>query len=514
MTSSKLINNLLIIITFIAFLAQIFIDFSTVNIATSCIILCSALSTIFYLRLTSALETHPLSTFAIFGFNFTSTTSALWIQSSSWLAVSDNLRQPLVTFSVLTLYIGVAIIAHSLYRSMTKQSQDEKPGLIIRALQSLEIYAVPSPSVLWGLGLIGLFSLLLHYVSPVANGLTFLAWAPVLIFVKKDLYEKDFLISRIHYVAFMLHLTIITLFAVLFNTRRMLLEGFATLLLIYLIQGMMSRTIINMTHLYRFGAGLLIVATLVSPLTDFATAMVVARLERGKVSPIVIAQNTFENFQDKEKLERYKTLAKLKTATSAYDETYVENPLLARLCIAKFHDNAIYFAGKISDKDNEYLQEKSIGFLWKIFPQPILDRLKINIDKLDYEYSMGDLLAQMAIGKPVGAWVTGSIFGQGLAIFGHLFLLIYFGLCFIVFVALDVFSRPGKNGIVLISTIGYLVIWSTFSFALSPESINHLIGNSIRTPIQAIFLFVVCTKFVKFFTKAFSLKTLKNSYSG
>jgi len=384
---------------------------------------------------------------------------------------------------------------------MTKQSLDEKPGLIIRVLDSLEIYALPSPSVLWGLGIIGLFSLLLHFVSPLANGLTFLVWAPVLIFVQKDLYEKDFLVGRIHYVAFMLQITIITALAILFNTRRIVLEGFATLLLIFLIQGMMSKKIVKITYIYRLVLGLLIVATLVPPLTDFATAMVVARLERGKVSSIVIAENTVENFQDKAKLERYKTLAKLKASTSSYDEKYIENPLFARVCTTKYHDNAIYFAGKISDRDNEYLKDKTIGFFWKIFPQPFLDRLKININKKDYEYSMGDLLAQMAIGNPLGAWVTGSLFGQGLAIFGHLFLLIYFGLCFILFGALDLFSKHGKSGIVMISVIGFLNIWPTFIFALSAESINYVITNSIRTPIQAIFLFVVCTKLVKFFTK-------------
>jgi len=512
MTYSKLINNAFILLTILAFLAQLFIDFSTVNIATSSIILCSTLSTMFYIRWSSAIETHPLSTIAIFGFCISSLGSALWIQSFSWLAVSYNLRQPLVTFSMLAIYLGIAIIAHMLYRIMNKKSVDKKPGLLIRALDSLEIYAQPSPSVLWGLGLIGLFALLLHMVSPVANGLTFLAWAPVLIFVNKDRYEKDYFIAKIHYLAFSLHLTIITLFAMFFNTRRMLLEGIATLLLIYFIKAMRSEKIFNPAFFYRIATTLLILTTLSYPLTDLATAMVIARAERGKVSPIVSVQNTIENFTDKAKLARYRALAKLKGASSSYEENYINNPLFARLCVSKFHDNAIYFGGRVSDKDRVYLQEKTIGFFWKVLPQPFLDTLKIDIDKLDYEYSMGDLLAQMAVGIPLGAWRTGSVFGHGLAIFGHSFLLVYFALCFILFTAIDIFSKRDANGNAVISTIGWLSIWQTFLFGITADSIGYLVNGMLRNPIQLIILYILCTKSLEFITKVISSKTLLNKY--
>ena len=43
MTIAKFINNALIFLTLVAFSAQLIIDFTTINIATSCIILASGI---------------------------------------------------------------------------------------------------------------------------------------------------------------------------------------------------------------------------------------------------------------------------------------------------------------------------------------------------------------------------------------------------------------------------------------------------------------------------------------
>ena len=82
MTIAKFINNALIFLTLVAFSAQLIIDFTTINIATSCIILASGISTLLYFRWSKALDSHPLSSFALFGFCISSLLGALWAQSS------------------------------------------------------------------------------------------------------------------------------------------------------------------------------------------------------------------------------------------------------------------------------------------------------------------------------------------------------------------------------------------------------------------------------------------------
>ena len=81
--------------------------------------------------------------------------------------------------------------------------------------------------------------------------------------------------------------------------------------------------------------------------------------DRGKISPFEMVGKTLENFRDPDKLERYKKLSLAKDLRTAYDEKYISNPMLARLVITKYHDNAIYFAGKISDRGAEEIMKIS-----------------------------------------------------------------------------------------------------------------------------------------------------------
>jgi hypothetical protein len=148
MTIAKFINTALIWLIVLAFAMQFLIDFSTDNIAASCIILTYVLVTLFYFRWSKALETHPLSSFAIIGFCVTSGLGAMLAQSAAWTGVSSSLHQPLLTFSVLAMYQFVALAAHMFYRISTSSSTG-KQGLVRHALQALGIYATPSLVNLW-----------------------------------------------------------------------------------------------------------------------------------------------------------------------------------------------------------------------------------------------------------------------------------------------------------------------------------------------------------------------------
>jgi hypothetical protein len=145
----------------------------------------------------------------------------------------------------------------------------------------------------------------------------------------------------------------------------------------------------------------------------------------------------------------------------------------------------------ISDNQKEYLLDKVNNFYWKILPQPILDYFKINIDKKYYEFSMGDLLPHVAIGSPLGGWKMGSVFGQGLALYGNAFPIIYFGMCLIIFAVIDLLSKRLANGGVIISSLGQLTIWSTFFVGITADSIAILLTKVLRGIIQEIILYLL-----------------------
>lgn len=506
MTISKFIFNLLILITMLAFIAQFFIEFSTLNIASSMIILVSAFLTIFYIRWSTALETHPLSSFTIFGFCFTTTLGALWIQSFSWISVAENLREPLVTLTWLTIFQATAIIAHCVYRTKATSSPNQNAGVLLRLFDWMGLYDIPSSATLWGLGVLGLFSLLLSKVFPVANGLSFLAWSPFLIPYFYSQKNEAYCNIRKESFLILLHMALIVLLALLFNARGPLFLGLATVIMVFLLDFMRSRRNLSSVMFFRFVVVILIASAISIPASNIATSMTLARNERGIISPIKLFSNTIENFNSPEKLEFYREQEKTKAVFSIYNETYISNPIFNRLVNTQRHDTQIYYAGLINDRSYYEIMHKSVDYLWGVLPQPFLDVLKIDIDKRYLVVSVGDVIAHYAVGTPLGGLRTGSVFAQGLVLFGNLSVLLYFALCIIIFATIDIFSKRGPDGIVVISVIGLLNLWQNFIYGITADSFHHLFIAVVRGVLQSALLYAIAIFIVKFINKAFSLK--------
>jgi hypothetical protein len=189
-----------------------------------------------------------------------------------------------------------------------------------------------------------------------------------------------------------------------------------------------------------------------------------------------------------------------------YDENYIKNPILARLITTKFHDNSIFFIDKISDRNIEQVISKSVDLLYAAVPQPLLDKLKVDVKKGNMLFTVGDMLSHYAIGSPLGGFKTGSMFAQGLLIFGNSFILIYFAMSFILFSAIDIFSKRTTEGVVVISAIGLLNIWPTFIFGITADSIHVLFIHVVRGVIQSAVLYFIAISIARFTIKFFSLK--------
>ena len=241
----------------------------------------------------------------------------------------------------------------------------------------------------------------------------------------------------------------------------------------------------------KLGFVALLGAILSWPASNLVTAMALARADRGKISPIEMIGNTLENFKDPDKLEHFKKLALAKDLRTAYDEKYIENPLLARLVITKYHDNSIYFANKISDKGAEEIFKINGDFLWTALPQPWLDALKIDVDKDRMQFSMGDVLAHYAIGTPLSGLRTGSIFGEGWVLFGNYFPVMYFGMCLILYLAIDIFSTRTAASVTVLSVIGMLNVWPNFLFGITADSLHHQFITVVRGIVQPVIIYAI-----------------------
>lgn len=495
MTYGRLVVVIILTVAFVAFGAQFFIEFSSENIAASCFAFASVLAIVFYIYWTNAIQSHPLSTFAIFGFCVTTQLGALIVQSAAWTPLVLNLRLPVETFATLAFYQGIAMVAHSFYRLFSRTNQSRQ-SFLWNGLEKLGLYATPTAGTLWVMGLIGLFSFLLGaggegVSSKVFQGITFVAWAPFLIPMYIFLQGREYCDVKKNFTFLFVYAGLIALLGVAANARGLMLSGLMTIALFGLLRAMRSTQPVAASRIALVGLISLVLGALTIPVADLVTAMAIARKSRGYVSAVKMVEETIYYYQQPHQLEAYRQRDNVSGALGAYDERYIANPLMARLVETKFHDNALYFSSRVNLKDEEKMQEITRDFFWTTLPDPLLKALAIDVDKKDLRFSMGDYLGYLGGAGSLGGFKTGSVLGQGYAVFGYFFPLIYFIFCPILFWAHDLASYRAKNGAVLISALGMLSIWKLFQYGISAESLHHLFMIAARALPQSIVMFLI-----------------------
>lgn len=495
MSNARFIVNLLLALTFIAFVAQLAIDFNAENLAAACIVLTSSLAMLLYIRGTGAIQTHPLSTFAIFGFCMTTQLGALLVQSATWNALSLNLWRPIETFATLAGFQAIALVAHGAYRFFSNAAPPNKVSLVRTVLEKLGLYAPPTVGTLWNMGVIGLFSLLVGggegAVSKMFHGMSFVAWAPFLIPIYRLQQGSSYCNAKKNYVFLLIYASLIVLLGMAINARGMMLAGAMTIAIFALLSAMRSTQPVKASQLAKIGALLVVMAAIAMPVTDLVTAMVIARKARGHVSAVKMVDLTLYYFQRPQLLQAQREKDNFIGVRSYYDEIYLASPLLGRLIETKFHDNALYFGSQVGAKGEEKMRDITGDFFWATLPDPALKSLEIDVDKKDLKFSMGDYISHLGGGGDLGGFKTGSGFAQGFILFGYFFPLMYLLICPILFLAHDLLTYRSANGRVVLSTLGMLGIWKLFQYGISAESLQSIFMGVVRGLPQNIFLYLV-----------------------
>lgn len=496
MSYARFIVTLLLALSFTAFFAQLGIDFSSVNIAAACIVLASSLAVLLYLHWTDAIQTHPLSTFAIFGFCLSTQLGALLVQSATWTSLSLNLRQPIATFGTLALFQLIALAAHGMYRLFSNSATPTRSSLIRRLLEKLGLYTTPTAGTLWVMGLFGFTTFVFgsggeSVVSKVFQATTFMAWAPFLIPIYVFQHGTEYCNAKKNYVFLGLYAGLLTLLGMAANARGLILWGFMTIAVIVLLSAMRSARRVTASHAAKIGIVAVVLGALSIPVTDLVTAMVLARQSRGYASGAQMVAQTLYYFQQPQQLAAQREKDKFTGIQSRYDETYFANPLFARLIETKFHDNALYFASRLNAKDEEKMLGITGDFFWSTLPDPVLKTMEVDVDKKNLQFSMGDYISHLGGAGDLGGFRTGSGFAQGISIFGYFFPLIYLLVCPLLFLAQDVLSYRSSQGNVVVSALGMLGIWKLFQYGISAESLQALFMGVVRGLPQNILFFLV-----------------------
>lgn len=483
------------LMTWIAAALQALIDPGYENLICTALVLASATLTFVYVRRSKALREVPLSTMAVLGLCITTQWGALVAQSALWDSLTISLRVPLHTFGYLLMYQSVAVAAHwtsrrmSIFMSARRIASDT-------LLAPLGIFQVPAVPAVWAIGCFGVLCFVLGYVSEggligkIADGLGVFAWAPFTIPLLHHRYGRDYCDLRRQAPFLALFALLAVLLGLALNFRKVMLIGTMTAALLYFLILLDDERPFRLKQLRWVALCVLVGTLLFEPLTYFFTAVQVAREQRDKLSRLQMIEYTLEVLQNPAAIRLDRDKGRTAADVDLYDEYYFRSSMIGRLVEIKFHDNGFYMVQGVSAQESRLIAEDALDRVVSVLPFPVLKWMGFERSKFVTLYSVGDLLAYTRLGVELGAFRTGSMFAQGLAIFGVWTPFLYFLLCIPVFVVWDVLGRISRHGApVMLSLVGMLLIYRVFAYGIVAESVGNLAGVLLRFQLQNVLLY-------------------------
>jgi len=489
--------------TVMASLLQVPIDASVENIECVCWVLASSFSILLYIGYTNAIEQQPLSTFAIFGFCATTQLGALLFQTAYWTPLRSSLYDPHLTFSTLAIYQGIATSVHAAYRFFSFASPVET-RMLRRGLGWLGLYETPSAATLWIMGYIGVLGFIIGTNSgiggKVADGFRFLTWAPFLIPIYYRRVGNSYCNARITKFLLIVFSLLIVFLGMGLNYRQIMFFGVATIALLFMLSGLRSKSEVIPSVVLKLAVAAAALLALSGPTSDLATAMAVARAHRGKITELAMISTTFDVWLHRPYLiTAFRAEEKADLSYSGYDESYIANPLLARLVETKFHDNSLHFGELLSSGDIEDLERFTMNSFWDVFPEPVLRSFGIVAKDEFSTATLGDYLAYLSRGTPLGGLKTGSVLAQGRVLLGPLFPFVYALICLLLFAVMDLLTIRSALVPASLSAVGMMKIWQLFIYGITADSFEAIEIFICREVPQMIAIYCIILGLSKLF---------------
>jgi hypothetical protein len=329
-------------------------------------------------------------------------------------------------------------------------------------------------------------------VGRIAAGFNFLAWAPFLIPIYAAEVGESYCNIRLNRFLLVPYTGAFAVLGLALNARGIMFEGIATIGLLYLLRAMRTDSLVTGRALKQIGLLAVILLAISGPVSDLTTAMAIARQVRGKVSAPTMIRTTLRIWQQPGLIAASRAHSKAAMRFSAYDEHYIANPMLGRLVETKFYDTSFHFASTLRTDDSiARLREISLKLAWAGLPTPLLHAMGINIDKDDLNFSMGDYLAYLSRGIPLGGHTTGNMLAQGIALFGSLFPFLYALICLVLYGLMDLLTIHPAKGAARLSTVGMLQVWHLFMAGITFESLQRVLVLLIRNFGQTILIYAL-----------------------
>lgn len=271
---------------------------------------------------------------------------------------------------------------------------------------------------------------------------------------------------------------LLTLSTVATNSRGSMLSSTIIITICFVIRRILSNKEIKIFTIPNIVVAIFLFFVFTGPFDDMALAMLMARGERKNMDYKELFSKTQYYYNDKEALNRYRRyidiISKSQNYSTDWNESYVSNVFLQRLCNYRVVDASIYHAFR-AGVPNERMTNFFFNRLIAMFPQPIVDIIDPSFNKSKYAHSPMDLLYSLSKRRSLYvSYIVGGDVGLGLATFGFL----YFPLVFFVYVLklllLANLVRITKRGIQF-SSLTLIGIYNYFiTFQVGAGFINHV----------------------------------------
>jgi hypothetical protein len=449
---------------------------------------------------------YPLSTLVVLGFGVTLLLGPLLFTAIEGNSITFNLLVPVATFGHGVLASLLCLLAHTIYRQAPWLSFLRAGAQ--RALVQLKLFQPLRIAEVATMGLFGVFALaastwfsglavasmvLLKFI----NGFQFFSIIPVAFLLQASWSRATASASppsRKPLVLFLLIMALIVLAMMGSNARSPIVVPVACLFLGLALQWLYGLIRLRLGAVLAVGLSIVVLLPLA---TDMATAMVMVRGQRGDVSPAELLDQTITQFQDRQAVTRYRLVTAELSLTSDWSENYVSNVFLARFANAKYPDNSLEIAGRLTPAQRDEMTAFHWWRLLATLPGPVLTLLGLPEETKQEvnNFSFGDKLYYLISGSQdaLGGFRTGHFFGTGIAGFGFGYLGILLLGLLLVFPLVDAHFLVAVGGSLttpLISAVAItqLIGWFTFS---NTESVTGLLAFPLRGVLQPVRLFAL-----------------------
>ncbi len=492
----------------VCFFIQIKVDASTENLVSTALVCGSTTLLVQYLWRSQAMQTNPISSFALLGFGASCQFVSLVTQSLEFAPFVNQLRAPLLTFTILSSSLVVAIVAHVCHRHFLP-FRSASEGLARNIFGRFQIHRIPLPHTLWLYAAMGM-------VAMVAGGgnfgdaggkfiaaFAFMMWAPFLMPLFQKVVGSSYCDMRKQGTMLVLYFGVIIVIGLIKNYRAVIFAAPVQVVFTYIIVSCWRPEPLSRGFMRGVGIAMVVGFLLAPVLGNLVTAMEIARASRDKASPMEMLVQTGEAFMDTKRLKQYREAGGLSRVLDLYDEQYLSNPMMGRFTETKFHDNMLFFGQSFTERDREALIDNEIDKAIAIVPQNFLDALDIKLKKEDFTYSNGDYYLNLTLGGHLGGYATGSMWADLYVIFGNWWPVATFGLLIAVFITMDAFAdmRPGR--FICVSTMCH--IWQLFLYGISSEAIVNKFNQVTRGMLQEVLVYGVLIAICVFALKLFKL---------